>query len=202
MLDFDNLFFSLLLFFQPGKTFFNLCISEYGRENLLGSIFLTAQRVISVYLLLTGIGFLVFMGAGMRPFDALLHIMATVSTGGFSPHQESIAFYSQRNSMMIELSLMLFMILSAVSFPLYSKSLHQGVSCFFYDLQVRILSLLIVSGFVLFFSISNWTPAQFMNSLFHAISTVTTTGFSSINPVVWDDRSKFWSSILMSYNFV
>ena len=44
--------------------------------------------------------------AGMSAFDAINHAMTTVSTGGYSTHDASIAFY---NSLLIETVAILFM---------------------------------------------------------------------------------------------
>ena len=54
----------------------------------------TAKRLYLIYLILTFVEFLLLKVAGMTWFDAINHAMATVSTGGFSTKNNSIAFYN------------------------------------------------------------------------------------------------------------
>ena len=54
----------------------------------------TAKRLYLIYVLLTFAEFLLLKVAGMTWFDAINHAMATVSTGGFSTKNDSIAYYN------------------------------------------------------------------------------------------------------------
>jgi len=75
---------TLAILLRPGKTAFKLYSSEFGEENILGSVVSTAKAVIKVYLSLTLLGFVAFYLAGMGLYDALIHILTTIPTGGFS----------------------------------------------------------------------------------------------------------------------
>ena len=50
---------------------------------------------------------------GMSFFDSLTHSMTTIATGGFSNYNESIGFF---NSVSIEISAMIFIILGSSTF--------------------------------------------------------------------------------------
>ncbi|MCD5408256.1 hypothetical protein LR090_03335 [Candidatus Bipolaricaulota bacterium] len=107
---------SLALLLPPGRTALALYSAEYGGQNLAGSVKLTARRVAWVYLSLTGLGFLGYVSAGMGPFDAGVHVLSTISTGGFSPYSDSIGHYA---SPALEGVVSLFMLTGAISFPLF-----------------------------------------------------------------------------------
>jgi trk system potassium uptake protein TrkH len=68
-----------------------------------------------IYLLLSGIEFLVLVLLGMPPVEALLHTFTTMSTGGFSPKAASIGAY---HSAAIDMVLILFMFLAGANFAL------------------------------------------------------------------------------------
>lgn len=189
---------SLVVLLGPGKSAFQLYASEFGGENLVGSVVATARIVTKIYLLLTLLGLLVFFAAGMEPFDALLHVMATLSTGGFSPYRQSIGHYDGAEHHIVELAVTIFMILGAVNFPLYYFARIEGPRRMFQDLQVRYLIAIVVAAALLFYGFAGWRPERFLDSLFQATSALTTTGFSLGEPSSLSDERKFLSVLLMT----
>ncbi len=187
---------SLVMFLEPGKASFQLYTSEFGRENLVGSIFATARLVVRIYFILTVIGFFVFFAVGMTPFDSLLHIMSTVSTGGFSPYRDSMARFGEARIGLAEPGVIMFMVLGAITFPLYYTLFKGGWKQFGLDLQVRGLLFLIAFTSFLFFYFSSSRP-DFVSAFFEAASTVTTTGFSVSDPAAWPETRKFFSAVIM-----
>jgi trk system potassium uptake protein TrkH len=73
----------------------------------------TAKRLWAIYLMLTAAETVLLMLCGMSFFDAINHSFATISTGGFSTKQASVAFY---DSVWIEMVIILFMFLSGTNF--------------------------------------------------------------------------------------
>jgi trk system potassium uptake protein TrkH len=57
----------------------------------------------------------------MNIFDSLTHSMTTIATGGFSNYNESIGYF---NSLPIEISSMIFIILGSLPFIAYIKFLN------------------------------------------------------------------------------
>lgn len=186
---------SLAVFLEPGKTAFQLYTSEYNAENLLGSVIATAQVVARVYFGLTILGFLVFLAVGMKPFEALLHILATLSTGGFSPYAESIGHFS---SPLTRYAVILFMLVGATSFPLYYLAYYEGPGRLWRDQQVRALITLIVLLGLLFWGLQQWRLDAWGSSLFEAVSALTTTGFAVNDASSWATASKLGMVLLMS----
>jgi len=76
----------------------------------------TAWRILWLYLVLTLAEILALVGFTAMPlFDVVCNSMATISTGGFSPHPLSIAGYQSPNA---EWIITFFMLVSGISFPL------------------------------------------------------------------------------------
>jgi trk system potassium uptake protein TrkH len=185
---------SLVILLGPGKAALQLYASESSVENLVGSVLITTRIVMKIYLLLTVLGLVVFVAAGMDPFDAILHVMATLSTGGFSPYTESIGHYDGA----VRLAVTLFMVLGAVSFPLYYYARIEGPRRFLQDLQVRYLIAIAATATLLLCGFSDWSTDRFLNALFEATSALTTTGFSLDGAESGADRQKFVTILLMT----
>ncbi len=185
---------SLAILLRPGKTAFKLYSTEFGETNILGSVISTAKAVIKVYLVLTALGYLAYYLAGMGPFSALIHILTTIPTGGFSLYPESIGYY---NSPVISFTVSIFMILGAISFPLYYISLKEDFRRFVRDHQVQTLILLILVG-TLIFSITFGTSfSDVVPGLFQTSTAITTTGYNTVPTAPLPDGDKFVTIIFM-----
>lgn len=112
-------------------------------------------------------------------FDSVCYGFSTISTGGFAPHDESVAFY---NSNYISFVIMLFMFLGGVSFGLMYKAIHGDMKSIWRNDVFRAY-LMIVFIFFVIFDIYILLRGQYtglssvtIDPLFHIISTVTSTG--------------------------
>jgi trk system potassium uptake protein TrkH len=76
----------------------------------------TAKVLAVIYMTLSIATTLALLLAGMNLYDAVVHAFSTVATGGFSSKIASIGFY---DSLAIEVVLIVFMLLSGVSFSIY-----------------------------------------------------------------------------------
>ena len=147
----------------------------------------TAQALWIIYLGLTVACCLMYYINGMTFFDAVSHAMSTVAIGGFSTHNESIGFY---NSISIEFICMVFMLLSSFSFTLHYFAIYKRKPLkYIYDPELRffisiIVLILVFSSLINVFSDSSVSPSSW-ELLFHTISMVTTTGFSSSDTANW-----------------
>jgi trk system potassium uptake protein TrkH len=148
----------------------------------------TARVLWTIYLVLTVSCALAFWAAGMTLFDAIGHAFATVSTGGFSPHDASIAHF---DSVVIEAIAIVFMLAGGVNFALHFHAWHKLSSDpYESDLELRaylgifLLGCLIVSGTLL---ATNTLPAweSFRQGTFQVASVLTSTGFTTANFSEW-----------------
>lgn len=179
---------SLALLLPPGRAALSLYAAEYGQENVFGNVHLVARRVAAVYFGLTTIGYGAYLLAGMGPFDGLVHILSTVSTGGFSPYSGSIAHY---RSPAVEAVVSLFMVCGATSFPLiwalFSPRRAKA-------LRERELWALVGLCF-LFGGIIAWASGSFGRGFFQGISALTTTGFATFPTASLSPPAR-WTMIL------
>lgn len=185
---------SLAILLRPGKAAFKLYSTEFGEENILGSVEATAKAVIQVYLLLTAVGFVAFLLAGMSPFDSLIHILTTIPTGGFSNYPASIGYF---NSPVISLTVCVFMMLGAFSFPLYYLSVSENSLRFVKDEQVQGLVLITLIGSLIFIISFGATIQSIVPGIFQTVTSITTTGFSTVSSADLSDGEKLTTSVLM-----
>jgi trk system potassium uptake protein TrkH len=123
----------------------------------------------------------------MNGFDAINHAMTTVSTGGFSTHDESIIYFKNNS---IEYTITIFMLLSSLPFILYVKAIRGDVAALRYDSQVRWFFRVIIfctAAVIIWLLLAdniNFEKAT-RQSIFNIISIISTTGFVSSDYSVW-----------------
>ena len=158
-----------------------------GEQRLTPRIKETAQALWSIYLGLTILCALLYYLGGMSAFDAISHAMSTVAIGGFSTHNESIGYF---NSSTIEIICIVFMLLSAFSFTLHYFAIYKRKPLkYFYDPEFRfffsiLLLILAASLFINSFTDYENSP-NFKEIVFHSVSMITTTGFSTSDTSDW-----------------
>ena len=136
-----------------------------------------ALRLIYIYSGLTGLCALSYKVLGMNIFDSLTHSMTTIATGGFSNYNESIGFF---NSLSIEISAMIFIILGSLPFIVYIKFLSGDKKIFFSDIQIKtflkiiLFSIIILSIYLVIYSSSE---LNLRSIFFNIISILTGTGY-------------------------
>lgn len=185
---------SLAILLRPGKAAFKLYTAEFGEENIFGSVITTAKVVIKVYLALTVLGYLAYLAAGMGFFDGLVHILTTIPTGGFSVYPESIGYYQ---SPAISMTVSLFMLLGAISFPLYYISLQNGLGHFFKDNQVRgLLAITLIASLIFFVSLGPGLNSL-VPGIFQTVTSITTTGYNTIPNEPLSEANKLVTIALM-----
>lgn len=141
-----------------------------------------------VYFGLTAASFLLYVMAGMSPFDAINHAMSVVATGGFSTRNASIGAY---DSITIDLITMLFMVLSSVHFGMiFVAVVTRSLKPFKNEIFKFYLSMMVVAGVIVSISIKahgfeeTWARA-FLSGSFQILSFASTTGFSIADNSSW-----------------
>lgn len=146
-----------------------------------------ARLLWSIYLGLTVTCLLLLRVGGMGWFDALCHSMATVSTGGFSTRQASVAAWQ---SPFIEYVIAVFMILSAINFSLYFSALKGRPGKIWRDEETRwfLTSILVVTGVIaatLVWQRGYDVEHALRSALFQVASLHTSTGFGTDDYMQW-----------------
>ncbi len=143
--------------------------------------------IIIVYVVLTCACAVSYYILGMGRFDALIHALTTIPTGGYSSHDLSFGYYS---SPLLHLAGAFFMLLGGVPFVLYVKYVYQGKFDFFKDYQVRtyLLILGVVTAILtatLYMSDQYSLLQSFVFAVFNTVSVITTTGYATTDYSLW-----------------
>ncbi len=168
-------------------------------EKLTPRISHTARILWLVYLLLTVVLTGLLMWGGMSLYDALCHSFTALSTGGFSTHNASIAYYS---SPFIQYTLIIFMFLAGTNFTLHYRALRGELGGYFrnnefvfYIILVGIVALVLIPGVPAMADIEE----RFRAALFQCVSIVTTTGYVSADYELWAAAAQL-ILLLMMFN--
>lgn len=184
---------SVCLLASPGRAALELYTAEAARSTLAGSAIATARGVLGIYALLTALGFAGLLLAGLGPWDALLHALAAVSTGGFQPAPGPAAGGSGP-ALGVLIALML---LGALGLPLFGLARRRGLRVLVGDPQVRALGVVCAAGALLFLC-GSWPADQGpLARVFQAVSTATTTGFAVGDPRGWSEPARLAAVPLM-----
>ncbi len=136
-----------------------------------------ALRLIFIYLILTLFCAISYKILGMNIFDSLTHAMTTIATGGFSNYNDSIGFF---NSISIEISAMVFIILGSLPFIVYIKFLNGNKKIFLNDIQIRTFIKIILISIILlalYLALSQSSSFNLRSIFFNVISILTGTGY-------------------------
>jgi trk system potassium uptake protein TrkH len=156
-----------------------------------------ALRLIYIYSSLTGLCAITYNIFGMNIFDCITHSMTTISTGGFSNYNLSIGHF---DSLAIETSAMIFIILGSLPFIAYIKFLNGDRSIFISDIQIKtflkiiLLSVVILSIYIIF---EDSKLFNLRSIFFNVISILTGTGYANAQFDNWGSFPVILFLILM-----
>ena len=163
-----------------GMNLFSSAIPRGDRDALDVRLVHSAQAIGFVYVALTLSCAVLLWLAGMPPFDAINHAMSTLSTGGFSTRDASVAAFG---SGLIEIILIAFMVLAAINMTLHWFVLQGRWPRHHRDAESQTLIAVAGIGFALvaaaFFFLGDHGPLGAVRSAaFAVVSSITTTGFA------------------------
>ncbi len=201
-------------------TLFLFVIREGGqRHTLLGAeahkarserfspgVFTSLRILWTVYGALTIACALALWAEGMTLFDAVAHAMTTLSTGGFSTYDASIAQFSAAgigHAVAIEYTILVFMFLGGTSFLVHWDVVRRRWQAVRRNTELRAWLLLLLVASVLVIVGDRGRIAEIgihqhiRQSLFHVVSIATTTGFT-----IRDLASPWFSPLAMQAFFL
>jgi trk system potassium uptake protein TrkH len=159
----------------------------------------TAKRLWLIYLGYTLLETLLLKVAGMSFFDAINHSLSTLSTGGFSTKNLSVAYWNDQP--LIQYIIIVFMFLAGMNFVMSYFALTGKVQRILKDEEFRTYAIFIgiftlVASFLVYFQanvpISEYHPmvlgakeSAFRHGLFQVLAIVTTTGFVTADFTNW-----------------
>ncbi|ARU88020.1 TrkH family potassium uptake protein [Pseudomonas sp. M30-35] len=169
-----------------GMRLFQTESSDWG-EKVMPRSHMAAKSILIVYLGLTLIGFVSYWLAGMTPFEAINHAMTSISTGGYSTSDSSLAHWDQPA---VHWVAVVMMISGSLPFTLYVASVRGNRHALVRDHQVHgFLGFLVVTWLV--FGTWLWTHSDYswMDAVrivaVNVTSVVTTSGFALGDYTLW-----------------
>lgn len=149
----------------------------------------TAKALWYIYFSLTIVCAIAYWIAGMEPFDAVSHSLSTVSIGGFSTHDASLAYFE--NSAVDGVAI-IFMFIAGVNFALHFTAWqrrtgrHYLLDPEFLFYSFILIAVSTVTVFVLYFSQVYVSASEsVMKGAFQVVSIATTTGFTTADFSSW-----------------
>ncbi len=160
----------------------------------------TAKRLWIIYVGYTIAETILLKIAGMSFFDAINHSLSTLSTGGFSTKNSSIAYWNDQP--MIQYIIMVFMFLAGTNFVLSYFMFKRKFRKIFHDEEfkfylIAVVAISIMASLVIYYQVdmSQSTvdhpmvlgrfESGFRHSLFQVLAIITTTGFVSADYTIW-----------------
>ncbi len=145
-----------------------------------------ASRISVIYVALSLICALSYISAGMGPFDAVVHAMTTIATGGFANYDASFAAFAAPVSYVA----CFFMILAALPFVRFVQLSAGTARPFLRDTQIHVF---LITALVIASVITGWNMLQSNASgeealrlaLFNSVSLMTGTGYANADYGQW-----------------
>ena len=163
----------------------------------------TARGLWLVYVILTAACAFSYWLVGLTPLDALEHSFSTISTGGFSTHNESFAYF---NNPSLNFICVLFMIAGGINFSVHFLVFSTGKPLqYLADIEVRsfLMILFTFAGLLALFLYLSNTYSNFFDSinysLFEVTSVMTSTGFGVADFTLWP---LFMPALLIFISFI
>ena len=181
--------------------------SEGHNDKLIPNLAKSSRLILSIYSGIILIGTVAYMVAGMSFFDAFNHSITAVGTGGFSTSPNGVLFVGG-NAIAIEIISYVLMLAGATNFVIHLLIIQGKFKKVFRDMELRFMMTLLVMFIPLFIISVYFTHSSSLGELsffdsirlgtFYMISSVTTTGFNSYQPIAFLGPSLvFMSSCLM-----
>jgi len=171
-------------------------------ERLAPRIAQTAKLLWYVYAGLTAAQTVLYLLGGMSFFDAITHAFTTLSTGGFSVRNASLAAYDSRY---IQYVTIIFMYLAGVNFTLHYRALTGKPARYLTDAEWRAYSLVLLTATALILPpiLASGQYSElgveraFRDALFQAVSIGTTTGYVNYDYELWPASTNLILLLLM-----
>lgn len=171
-----------------GMQMFNAEVTGITHDKLRPRVSQTAKGLWGVYIILTVVLIGLLCLGPMNAYESICHAFSTISTGGFSTHDDSLSHF---NSDYITIVVTVFMFLGGTSFALLFKALQGDTKSLRQNDVFRAYLTIIAVMFVAFViniisrgQVNSWRDVT-IYPLFEIISTITSTGLSVCDFETW-----------------
>ncbi len=176
---------SIVLFARPGSPITYLYIAEGREERISITIWRTVKIMIRIYILYTVVASILYILAGLDPFDAVCIAMTTIATGGFSPYSRPFLQIRVAHWWLFYVTCIIFMFLGAMNFRDHARIFTGRLrEAFSYELKLFLIVsvVFVIVTSLCYLTFEKYPPLlAFEVGAFHALSALTTTGFELNN---------------------
>lgn len=155
-----------------------------------------AKELWQLYLGISAAQVILLVLAGTTLYDALCHTFTTMSTGGFSPHGESAAFFAPH----VQWILVLFMVVAGTNFSLHAHLIRGRLAPLLQNPEFRLYGAIVAGCSVLGVAI---TPTgagveeRVRDVVFQVVTISTTTGYATKDYDAWPQLMRLMMLLLM-----
>lgn len=158
----------------------------------------SARILYGIYISLTVLEIIMLLFGGMPLYDAIIHAFSSAGTGGFSIWGNSIAHY---NSVYVEMVIAVFIIMFGINFNVYYYMLIKKFSLAFRNEEVRTYLGIIITATAIIalntLKIFGSAGEALRHSFFMVASTITSTGFATVDTAQFPVFSQTLLTLLM-----
>lgn len=183
-----------------GMQMFNAEVTGITHDKLRPRVSQTAKSLWGVYFLLTSLLVLLLWLGPMSLFNSVCYGFSTMSTGGFAPHDSSLAFF---HSDYVNVVVMIFMFLGGTSFALIFHMLHGNFGPIWRNDVFKAYIGVVLVAYAIFAvnifirgQMTTWQSVT-IEPMFEVISTLTSTGLSVCDFQVWGSFAVALMIVLM-----
>lgn len=169
----------------------NLYLLEGHSDKLLPNLAKSARLIFSIYLAFIVIGTILYLIAGVKPFDAICHAMTAVATGGFSTKANNIntlVFEVSLNGawrgVLVEIITEILMVLGGVNFVIHYSLIRGKFNVLKHFEFIVFIFMVIIMYPITVIGMSQYygnVLSGFRYGTFDFISAMSTAGFQSID---------------------
>ena len=152
-------------------------------------------RISFIYVLLTALCAAVYSVFGMSAFDAVVHAMTTIATGGFANYDASFSGFAPA----IQYTAVVFMLLASLPFIHYARLMAGTPGPMFSDSQVQtflmvfaVLVVLLVLWRLVLGAVHTPPLTMLRSTAFNVASILTGTGYTSTDYTLWGNGAVVW----------
>ncbi len=168
-------------------------------DKFLPRISSVITKIALIYVFLTIILVFLYYINGMSFFDSVAHSFTTISTGGYSTHDESFGYFNNSNILIIAI---LFMIVGSLPFLVIAQTSLKSLFAIFKDNQIRVFLIILIFSIIsiYIFAHDNLEGDNFQKIIaiaFNSISIISGTGYISENFENWGNYASVLFLLLM-----
>jgi len=173
----------LFLYGPSSRSAYSLFRAEGRTEGFSTSIWHMGRTILLIYVGYTLVGFLALWALGLAPYEALMHAITSLSTGGFSTNSVGVGLYGAMPTIVA----LVLMLCGGISFGSHYELLRGNWRGFLRNPEIRILLAITVGGSGLLM-LEHWLIEgrfgdRILSSVFYTVGALSTCGAGTVVPL-------------------